>query len=91
MRIVRGRQIIEETIKKVGGEVVKTPETDYQDRKYRQRWWTLLVLSVSLILIAIDTTILKGLIYLMPLQPFLLHVKTADGIRCNPEFGAVIP
>ena len=35
--------------------------------------------------------LVKGLIYLMPLQPFLLHVKTADGIRCNPEFGAVIP
>ena len=31
---------------------IETSET-YQSRKYRQRWWTLLVLSVSLILIAI--------------------------------------
>ena len=30
-----------------------------QSRKYRLRWWTLLVLSVSLILIAVDTTILN--------------------------------
>ena len=61
MRIVRGRQSNKRTIKKGGGEVVKKVEmgTDYQDRKYRQRWWTLLVLSVSLILIAIDTTILN--------------------------------
>ena len=30
-----------------------------QSRKYRLRWWTLLVLSISLILIAVDTTILN--------------------------------
>lgn len=30
-----------------------------ESRKYRLRWWTLLVLSVSLIVIAIDTTILN--------------------------------
>ena len=28
-------------------------------RKYRLRWWTLMVLSVSLILVAVDTTILN--------------------------------
>ena len=30
-----------------------------QSRKHRLRWWTLLVLSVSLVLIAVDTTILN--------------------------------
>lgn len=30
-----------------------------QSRKYRLRWWTLLVLSISLVLIAVDTTILN--------------------------------
>lgn len=30
-----------------------------QDKKYRRRWWTLVLLAVSLIVIAIDTTILN--------------------------------
>ncbi|PZC46338.1 MAG: MFS family permease [Chloroflexi bacterium] len=30
-----------------------------KSRKYRLRWWTLLVLSISLVLIAVDTTILN--------------------------------
>jgi len=34
-------------------------ESYYQTRKYHQRWWTLAVLSVSLIIIGLDNTILN--------------------------------
>ena len=61
MRILRNKQSNEGTIKHMERKVMKHVEmgTDSQDRKYRQRWWTLLVLSVSLVLVAIDTTILN--------------------------------
>lgn len=34
-------------------------ESYYQTRKYRRRWWTLAVLSASLIIIGLDNTILN--------------------------------
>ena len=38
---------------------ISTQQEDAASRKYRLRWWTLIVLSLSLVLIAVDTTILN--------------------------------
>ncbi len=38
---------------------ISTQQEGETSRKYRLRWWTLIVLSLSLVLIAVDTTILN--------------------------------
>ena len=38
---------------------ISTQQDSETSRKYRLRWWTLIVLSLSLVLIAVDTTILN--------------------------------